>query len=80
MKTGSDKFRSSAMQGGMKRIKAKGVEVVVYEPALEANEFFGSRVVSDLDAFKELSDVVLANRMVEDLEDVKTRCTPGIFW
>lgn len=70
MKTGSDNFRASAMQGVMKRIKAKGVEVVVFEPGLEAEEFFGSKVLSDLHAFKNGCDVILANRMVDDLEDV----------
>ncbi len=73
MKSGSDNYRASAMQGVMKRLKAKGIEVVVYEPVLEEPLFFNSEVFADLDAFKARCDLILANRMTDELTDVNDR-------
>ncbi len=73
MKTDSDNFRQSAIQGVMKRIKGKGIEVVVYEPALTEDQFYNSRVINDFEEFKRVSDVIVANRLSEDIKDVEDK-------
>ncbi len=80
MKENSDNIRESSIQGIMKRVKAKGIEVVVYEPLLKVNSFFGSKIISNINVFKEVSDLIICNRYNKDLDDCKKKVfTRDIF-
>lgn len=81
MKSGSDNFRASAVQGIMKRLKAKGIKIVVYEPVLKASHFYNSTVITDLDEFKSMSNIIVANRLVDEIKDIKSKVfTRDLFY